>query len=256
MIFISILSLKGKSKYQYRNCHLMMYLNDINSVSCRRRLRMRSRFLAKKMPRGSGVVRSAVHNSVIRPARLRVTSVCKKPIIRPAKLQFSKTSKRFFFKPSKLTLSAALATPTGTNNNKSTCKSTVTSLPNVILPCGNVGKVFDDAVKSNSHSFKSLIPNNKNSQSTNVGNDNFEGSSFKSARLLSTLSSIEATVKKPTSVASKRENASNSCSVLARMESSVSVGCDDTSIEELASYFDLFVHIPKKMSRMAEMMYI
>lgn len=31
---------------------------------------------------------------------------------------------------------------------------------------------------------------------------------------------------------------------------------DDTSIEELASYFDLFVHIPKKMSVMAEMMYI
>lgn len=31
---------------------------------------------------------------------------------------------------------------------------------------------------------------------------------------------------------------------------------DDTNIEELASYFDLFVHIPKKMSVMAEMMYI
>lgn len=31
---------------------------------------------------------------------------------------------------------------------------------------------------------------------------------------------------------------------------------DDTNIDELASYFDLFVHIPKKMSVMAEMMYI
>ncbi|CAH1397743.1 unnamed protein product [Nezara viridula] len=41
------------------------------------------------------------------------------------------------------------------------------------------------------------------------------------------------------------------CAVQARNPSP-----DDTSIEELASYFDLFVHIPKKMSVMAEMMYI
>lgn len=31
---------------------------------------------------------------------------------------------------------------------------------------------------------------------------------------------------------------------------------DDVTIDELASYFDTFVHIPKKMSTMAEMMYI
>ena len=30
---------------------------------------------------------------------------------------------------------------------------------------------------------------------------------------------------------------------------------DDTTIEELAAYFDCYVHIPKKMSQMAEMMY-
>lgn len=55
----------------------------------------------------------------------------------------------------------------------------------------------------------------------------------------------------------KRENNSNnSCSIQARMEPSLYSDCDDTSIEELASYFDLFVHIPKKMSSMAEMMYI
>lgn len=41
------------------------------------------------------------------------------------------------------------------------------------------------------------------------------------------------------------------CAVQARNPSP-----DDTNIEELASYFDLFVHIPKKMSVMAEMMYI
>ncbi|XP_030556884.1 uncharacterized protein LOC115759902 [Drosophila novamexicana] len=32
--------------------------------------------------------------------------------------------------------------------------------------------------------------------------------------------------------------------------------CDDVTIVELASYFDTMVHIPKKMSSMAEMMYI
>lgn len=44
----------------------------------------------------------------------------------------------------------------------------------------------------------------------------------------------------------------SSCSQQARMNSS---NCDVT-IDELASYFETFVHIPKKMSSMAEMMYI
>lgn len=47
-------------------------------------------------------------------------------------------------------------------------------------------------------------------------------------------------------------NSSSSCSQQARMNSS---NCDVT-IDELASYFETFVHIPKKMSSMAEMMYI
>ncbi|KAI5694661.1 hypothetical protein M8J75_002985 [Diaphorina citri] len=42
---------------------------------------------------------------------------------------------------------------------------------------------------------------------------------------------------------------SQSCSIQAR-------ACyDDTSMSELASYFDVYCHIPKKMSHMAEMMY-
>lgn len=46
---------------------------------------------------------------------------------------------------------------------------------------------------------------------------------------------------------------STTCSHQARM--SVAPPCDVT-IDELASYFETFVHIPKKMSSMAEMMYI
>ncbi|XP_012284698.1 uncharacterized protein LOC105702045 [Orussus abietinus] len=47
-------------------------------------------------------------------------------------------------------------------------------------------------------------------------------------------------------------SSSNTCSVQAR----ISTPSCDVTIDELASYFDIFVHIPKKMSHMAEMMYI
>lgn len=46
---------------------------------------------------------------------------------------------------------------------------------------------------------------------------------------------------------------SSSCSQQARINASTTT-CDVT-IDELASYFETFVHIPKKMSTMAEMMY-
>ncbi|XP_057330054.1 uncharacterized protein LOC130670634 [Microplitis mediator] len=49
------------------------------------------------------------------------------------------------------------------------------------------------------------------------------------------------------------QSSTNTCSVQARMSPPSS--CDVT-IDELASYFEEFVHIPKKMSHMAEMMYI
>lgn len=54
-----------------------------------------------------------------------------------------------------------------------------------------------------------------------------------------------------TSMSSNSSN-SSTCSQQARMNST---NCDVT-IDELASYFETFVHIPKKMSSMAEMMYI
>ncbi|KAH8408163.1 hypothetical protein KR222_004385 [Zaprionus bogoriensis] len=47
-----------------------------------------------------------------------------------------------------------------------------------------------------------------------------------------------------------------SCSQEASNSASTSRNCDDVTIVELASYFDTMVHIPKKMSSMAEMMYI
>lgn len=52
---------------------------------------------------------------------------------------------------------------------------------------------------------------------------------------------------------SDNSNVGTSCSTQARM--STGTPCDVT-IDELASYFETLVHIPKKMSSMAEMMYI
>uniref|UniRef100_A0A6P4E9L5 Oxidative stress-responsive serine-rich protein 1 n=1 Tax=Drosophila rhopaloa TaxID=1041015 RepID=A0A6P4E9L5_DRORH len=46
------------------------------------------------------------------------------------------------------------------------------------------------------------------------------------------------------------------CSQQASYNSTNPGNCDDVTIGELASYFDTIVHIPKKMSTMAEMMYI
>lgn len=51
---------------------------------------------------------------------------------------------------------------------------------------------------------------------------------------------------------SNQNSSSNTCSIQAR----ISPPPCDVTIDELASYFDEFVHIPKKMSHMAEMMYI
>lgn len=55
------------------------------------------------------------------------------------------------------------------------------------------------------------------------------------------------------STTSGQSTSNNTCSIQARISPPSS--CDVT-IDELASYFEEFVHIPKKMSHMAEMMYI
>lgn len=62
----------------------------------------------------------------------------------------------------------------------------------------------------------------------------------------------EAVCEEPSQPAGKRQctesvKKGTSCSQEARL--------DDLSVNELASYFEVFIHIPKKMSYMAEMMY-
>ncbi|XP_055845566.1 uncharacterized protein LOC129911718 [Episyrphus balteatus] len=91
-----------------------------------------------------------------------------------------------------------------------------------------------------------------------------------SERSYKTRSDLDESNKEGTTKQSGSNNASTSCSQQARINAStVATGnhssgvvgagptspCDVT-IDELASYFETFVHIPKKMSSMAEMMYI
>ncbi|KAK2586932.1 hypothetical protein KPH14_009862 [Odynerus spinipes] len=87
--------------------------------------------------------------------------------------------------------------------------------------------------------------------------DNYQGGNFQRARS-NTMPSLKrgpgpggGNQADAISVSGQPPN-TNTCSVQAR----ISPPSCDVTIDELASYFEEFVHIPKKMSHMAEMMYI
>ncbi|XP_047361708.1 uncharacterized protein LOC124953812 [Vespa velutina] len=87
--------------------------------------------------------------------------------------------------------------------------------------------------------------------------DNYQGGSFQRARS-NTMPSLKrgpgpggGGQQDAIPVSGQSPN-TNTCSVQAR----ISPPSCDVTIDELASYFEEFVHIPKKMSHMAEMMYI
>lgn len=167
-------------------------------------------------------------------------------IVRPAKLNLLTTDRKNFkpiLKPPTLHLSSDKNKTSKTNTSKSSVsqQSATTSVD-------SKGKVFTNGENDSQNSFKALLPNSD----TDILKA-FDTLSFKELRpQVKSRCAADGS-----SSSSKRENnSSNSCSVQARMRPSLYTDCDDTSIEELASYFDLFVHIPKKMSTMAEMMYI
>ncbi|XP_066600951.1 oxidative stress-responsive serine-rich protein 1 [Prorops nasuta] len=88
--------------------------------------------------------------------------------------------------------------------------------------------------------------------------DNYQASSFQRARS-NTMPSLKrgpgpggGGSQSETSTLSGQPSTSNTCSAQAR----ISPPSCDVTIDELASYFEEYVHIPKKMSHMAEMMYI
>ncbi|XP_011309185.1 uncharacterized protein [Fopius arisanus] len=109
--------------------------------------------------------------------------------------------------------------------------------------------------------FKALNINNERIVKDDTSlNESYSSNSFKRARS-NTMPSLKSAPgggmsnnsNESTSSTSGQSTSTNTCSVQARISPPLS--CDVT-IDELASYFEEFVHIPKKMSHMAEMMYI
>lgn len=107
-------------------------------------------------------------------------------------------------------------------------------------------KLFGQGVVGQDRDFRSIIDacEQLNLDAGNVNFSDYSSPSFLTARCKTSNSIV------------RNENVNSnvgSCSHQARMNTSTP--CDVT-IDELASYFETFVHIPKKMSTMAEMMYI
>lgn len=129
-----------------------------------------------------------------------------------------------------------------------------------ILGCNESNKPTD---------FKCLVNNNSSVIGNNNSNDIYSGPSYIELRTKKEKNITVPIKRRGAKVCVKCSDAglpcdmklpqktqsSSSCSLQARL-TSPPLQCDDTTIDELASYFDLFVHIPKKMSHMAEMMYI
>lgn len=108
--------------------------------------------------------------------------------------------------------------------------------------------------------FKSLniSQNTRQAKDDTSITENYQANSFQRARS-NTMPSLKRTTTGQTdntqsslSNGQQQPSSSNTCSVQAR----ISPPPCDVTIDELASYFEEFVHIPKKMSHMAEMMYI
>lgn len=117
-------------------------------------------------------------------------------------------------------------------------------LSNCVKSDSSRKKLFGQYSRMQEQDFRSIVQGCEQLSLANAndGVQDYSLPSFQCARLSS--SSTQRT---------DCANVSTSCSHQARM--SVAPPCDVT-IDELASYFETFVHIPKKMSSMAEMMYI
>ncbi|XP_049958725.1 uncharacterized protein LOC126475152 [Schistocerca serialis cubense] len=106
--------------------------------------------------------------------------------------------------------------------------------------------------------FKSLFLKCENSNEETKDYETVNFQNLQAGTSLLTITDDDDDESKSTKTAAKsspnRGTQGQTCSQQALM--STPTNCDDVTIDELASYFDVFVHIPKKMSHMAEMMYI
>lgn len=140
------------------------------------------------------------------------------------------------------------------------------------------GRLFGNTTNNSMLDFKELVTqcadltitsSDSNGPSDNHNDTNYSKKSFKEVRQQSKRGDKNKNILNTTNPNDILNNTSNpntnssqpstsastsaSCSQQARLE--CTIGCDVT-IDEIASYFETLVYIPKKMSSMAEMMYI
>lgn len=134
---------------------------------------------------------------------------------------------------------------------KETCKFSI---------CGKNSKIFGHGSVTKDFKALNISQDSRQAKDDTSIQDNFQASSFQRARS-NTMPSLKrgpgpgggnSTNQSETTSSAGQPSSSNTCSVQAR----ISPPSCDVTIDELASYFEEFVHIPKKMSHMAEMMYI
>lgn len=175
---------------------------------------------------------SLQHRPLIREARFKLHHSEKdcKQVIRAARLKI--------FKRSNALHSKVNTKGSSWIKSKTLCIANESACPNQTF--GATGKEHLD--------FKSLISDNELLKVKSTGEVN-NSASFKSYRLQSD-SANNITTQTDLNTPESAGNGLDldlTCSQQARL--------DDMSVNELAGYFDDFVHIPKKMSSMAEMMY-
>ena len=176
---------------------------------------------------------SVQHRPLIREARLKFHHSEKdcKQVIRAAKLKIFKHGQKQETK-GKVNHSLVLGP-------KSPVSSSSENLP-----------VFGAASDEDCSDFAGVAGNNKTKKEETKSAFYFKG--YRSH------SGVRPKVKR---LSASADGASDVSTSLSGTDCSLEISCsqearlDDTSVDDLAGYFDDFVHIPKKMSSMAEMMY-
>lgn len=128
------------------------------------------------------------------------------------------------------------------------------------ISCKSSKRIEPDSITTDLKELEICRDSRQTKDDTSIQGDEYEAGGFQRTRSNTMPSlkrgpgpgggsnNVQSDVSGPTG---GQSSSSNTCSVQARISPS---SCDIT-IGELASYFEEFVHIPKKMSHMAEMMY-
>ncbi|XP_052274832.1 oxidative stress-responsive serine-rich protein 1-like isoform X2 [Dreissena polymorpha] len=175
-----------------------------------------------------------------------------RPILRDAKLKFHHSEKdtKHLIRAARLKihkqgkLACELGTCQKVPTNAFAAKQPPLSCPVSFLTSTSQSSLFGSTSKETMADFSSVFSGKK---SCSDGSSSIKTVKFGDHR------SHSGPVKRTRDQACSDRNSYSDCGK--ELRSSEGARLDDTSVDELAGYFEDFVHIPKKMSSMAEMMY-